>query len=160
MNLKPDETAFWNAYLNSVRDEESLHHAVVTAGYAGSPQITDDLLALYLAGKKTAGSSLLEDYLATGDPLPRVGNFWICLNGRGEPSAILRTERIVMNKFKDVPVEIAIAEGEGDLSLEYWRRVHAQFWGPHLAGWKVSDLNEATVVTEFLTVVHRGSVNP
>jgi len=87
--------------------------------------------------------------------LPQVCNYWIFLNSRNEPSCILKTEKIVTHKFKDVPVEIAIAEGEGDLSLEYWKRVHGQLYSPHLASWGIKGIEEATVITEFFSVVYR-----
>lgn len=117
--------------------------------------MTDGLLSLYLRGIKTAGSSIAEDFVSAGDPLPQAGDYWIFLNGRDEPSCILRTERVVFNKFGEVPVEIARAEGEGDLSIEHWRRVHAEIYGPQLAGWGVPRIEEATVVTEFFEIVYR-----
>ena len=126
----------------------------VEASYAGNQLSTDQLLGLYLSGKKTAGSGIVEDFISAGDPLPQVGNFWILLNSLGEPGCILRTERVVLNKFKDVSKEIAVAEGEGDLSLHYWQESHRRFFAPFLAGWGVADIDEATVVTEFFRIVH------
>jgi 5-formyltetrahydrofolate cyclo-ligase len=155
MNLRPAEFAYWQKYLVSVGGDENLAKAFVSASHAGNAQITDEFLELYFSGKKTAGSSLMEDFLAAGDPLPTVGNHWIYLNSKDEPSCILRTEKVVRHKFKDVPVSIAIAEGEGDLSLDYWKRVHAELYQPYLQAWGVSDLNEATVITEFFKIVYR-----
>jgi 5-formyltetrahydrofolate cyclo-ligase len=146
---------YWNTYRASIPNKRHLQDVFVSAGYAGTPQITDELLALYLSGKKSAGSSVMEDFLTAGDPLPQVGNYWIYLNSSGDPSCILRTEKVVMNKFKDVPVEIAIAEGEGDLSLEYWRRVHSELYSPCLVEWGVKSMDEATMVTEFFKIVFR-----
>ncbi len=153
MNLKPTELAFWQRYVDSAGGKEEFEDAFVSSGYAGNPQITDELLALYLSGKKTAGSSLVEDFLSAGDPLPQVGSFWIYLNGKGEPSCILKTEKIVIHKFKDVPASIAAAEGEGDLSIGYWRKVHTELYTPFLKAWGISDLNDATVITEFFKIV-------
>lgn len=155
MPLKPNEQAYWEKYLQTLADEVKLSHALVTAGYAGNPQITDELLALYLQGKKSAGSSLMEDFQTAGDPLPEVGNYWIYLDSRGDPRCILRTDRVVTHKFKDVPPEIAMAEGEGDLSLEYWKRVHSELYKPFLRQWGIGNLDEATVVTEFFSIVYR-----
>lgn len=62
---------------------------------------------------------------------------------------------MVLNKFYEVQAEIAIAEGEGDLSLEYWRHVHAEIYQPHLKEWGVSSLEDATVITEYFTIVYR-----
>lgn len=152
-SLKPNEQAYWNKYLSSLLPEERPVNPVVTASFAGNAGITDGLLTLYLNGQKTAGSSLLEDFQAAGDPVPRVGNYWIYLDGKGEPRCILLTEKVVMHKFKDVPEEIALAEGEGDRSLAYWKRVHAELYLPYLKDWGIRDLDEATVITEFFKIV-------
>jgi uncharacterized protein YhfF len=153
--LKPLEERYWRKYLSTVAPEKIPEAPRVEARYAGNKLITDGLLDLYLIGKKTAGSSIAEDFQSAGDPLPKVGSYWILLKSNDEPGCILKTDRIEFHKFKDVPPAIAIAEGEGDLSLEYWRRVHEELYRPHLSGWGLSEINEATVLTEFFTLVYR-----
>jgi 5-formyltetrahydrofolate cyclo-ligase len=93
----------------------------ITAAMPGNEAIADELVELYLAGKKTAGSGLVKDYETAGDPLPKVGDQWTILDSRRRPRATAKTVRVEIHRFRDVPVEIAIAEGEGDLSLDYWR---------------------------------------
>jgi len=154
-DLKQNEKDFWQKYIVTLPEHERPTNPHVEAQFAGNREITDDLLELYLIGKKTAGSGLVEDYISSGAPLPKVGNYWILLNSRDEPGCILRTERTITHKFKDVPVEIAIAEGEGDLSLAYWRHVHKEFFRPFLSRWNVENIEEATVITEFFKVVYR-----
>ncbi|MGZ3809482.1 MAG: ASCH domain-containing protein [Bacteriovorax sp.] len=134
-SLKPHEKTYWENFLQTLSEDKRPKNAIVSAGYAGTPAITDSLLELYLSGKKIAGSSMVEDFLSAGDPLPAVGNFWIYLDSRGQPSCILRTEKIVTHKFKDVPLEIVIAEGEGDLTLDYWKKVHSELYSPFLKSW-------------------------
>lgn len=154
-SLKPQERQYWQSYLQTLTPDQIPTNAHVTAGYAGNPEISDELLELYLSGKKTAGSSIVEDFLSAGDPFPKVGNYWIYLSGIGQPCCILRTEEVVTHKFKDVPLEIAVAEGEGDLSLEYWRKVHSELYSPFLARWGVARIDDATVITEFFRIVYR-----
>lgn len=154
-SLKSVEQAYWESYLRSIPEQDRPIHPRVIAGHAGNAQITDELLQLYFEGKKWAGSSLVEDFESAGDPLPAVGDYWIVLDSQSQPRCILRTDRVVISKFKDLPEEIAIAEGEGDLSVEYWKRVHGQMYLPHLEKWGVKDLNEARVITEFFTLVYQ-----
>lgn len=154
MKLKSTELAYWQKFVSST-GEPNLNNAVVTAGYAGTPEITDGLLALYLNGKKTAGSSPVEDFLVTGDRMPQVGDYWIFLNSKGEPSLILKTEKTVLNKFENIPAEIAIAEGEGDLSVAYWKKVHGELYAPYLEKWGVKDIGELTILTEYFKIVFR-----
>ena len=153
--LKDVENKYWQDYLEKLPNSDVPLNGHVDASYAGNREITDGLLQLYFDGKKTAGSSIVEDFLSTGDPLPQVGNHWILLNSKDKPSCILRTERIVLHKFKDVPIEIATAEGEGDLSLQYWRDVHRKLYTPFLSSWGLVNLEDATVITEFFKIVHK-----
>ncbi len=151
--LKPKEQGFWNEYLLALPESQRPENPFVEASYAGNQNITDKLILLYLAGKKTAGSSLVEDLQHAGNPLPKTGNYWIILDSSGEPKCLAKTLKTAVYKFKDVPEEIAIAEGEGDLSLAYWRNVHSQLYAPHLQEWGIKSIENATVITEFFEVL-------
>ena len=153
--LKINEKNFWNAYLESLAPDERPESPFVQADFAGTLEITDELLGLYLEGKKFAGSSLKEEFLVCNDPLPQIGNYWIVLNSRCEPKCILKTIKITDNKFKHVPKEVAEAEGEGDLSLNYWQQAHRAFYKPFLKEWGVENLDEATVITEYFKMVYK-----
>jgi uncharacterized protein YhfF len=96
--------------------------------FGGTPEQADELLALVLAGAKTATASALWDYEAESDPLPEVGRLDIVLDGRGRPRALLRTTDVAVQSFDEVSADHAYREGEGDRSLAYWRRVHEDFF--------------------------------
>jgi len=155
LKLKEVEIAFWNSYIKTLSLQCLPVNPWVEAAPAGNAGITDSLLQLYLDGKKCAGSSVVEDFLTNGDPVPKVGNYWIVLNSKGEPTLILKTDKVVINKFRDVPEEIAIAEGEGDLSLNFWRMVHARFFEPNLEKWGIKHIDDATIITEYFKLVHK-----
>lgn len=115
--LKPKEKLFWQQYLETLPKGKRPRAPDVSVDFCGNREITDELLVLYLLGKKTTGSGIVKDYESAGDPLPRVGGYWIILDSRDNSRCIVRTVRVVTNRFKDIPEEIAIAEGEGDLSV-------------------------------------------
>lgn len=152
-NLKPTERIFFEKYLDSLLHEERLKISHVSAGVAGNLEMADSLLNLYLNGKKTAGSSLLEDYLSAGDPLPKSGNHWIILDSHQVPRCIVRTVKVEQYRFNEIPESVAVAEGEGDFSLRYWREAHRSFFTPFLSSLKIAVLEEAQVIVEFLEVV-------
>ena len=54
-----------------------------------------------------------------------------------------------------MPEEVAIAEGEGDLSLDYWRKAHIEFFTPYLKSWGVTELDKETLITEFFEIVYK-----
>lgn len=153
MNLNKEETEYLNSYLSTLTAKPD--PLFVEASIAGNEEIADELLDLYLMGKKTAGSSLLKDYMFSGDELPKVGNYWIILDSQKIPRCIVKTVRVETYQFDSVPEEVATAEGEGDLSLEYWRKAHIEFFTPFLSEWNITDLNKETLVTEFYEVVYK-----
>lgn len=152
--LTASEKAFWQEYLESLPPHSRPKDPSVEVAYAGNQEITDGLLALYLKGKKTAGSSLVKDFESNGDPLPEVGNYWIVLDSNSNPGCIVKTVKVAIHRFSDIPEEIAKAEGEGDCSVAYWKKVHQDLYTPHLASWGIRDINDAEVITEFFDVVH------
>ncbi|GAA1745785.1 ASCH domain-containing protein [Aeromicrobium alkaliterrae] len=90
--------------------------------------LADELLALVLSGAKTATASSLWDVEADGDPVPRVGDVSILLDGSGDPRGVIRTTQVRIVPFIDVDAEHARLEGEGDLSLSHWREGHEAFF--------------------------------
>lgn len=96
--------------------------------FGATPAHADDLLALVLAGAKTATASSLWDYESAGEPIPEAGMLNIILDGRGIPRALLETTSVEVIPFDAVSESHAFAEGEGDRSLAYWREVHEQYW--------------------------------
>lgn len=118
--------------------------------FGDSAEMADDLLNLVLAGKKTATSSLLMSYKEDNEPLPKVGDRSYIKNSKGEALCVIELTDVIIKPFKDVDVSLAIAEGEGDLSLKYWQEGHANFFG------KYCDFNEdLEVVSEYFKVLHK-----
>lgn len=99
--------------------------------FGATPEQADDLLALMLAGTKTATAGALDDYVAEGEPLPQVGTLAILLDGSGNPRALIETTRVDVVPFGEVDAEHAYLEGEDDRSLESWRRIHERFFTEH-----------------------------
>jgi len=153
MELNEKEFEFWSSYLDTLSEKPD--HPYVEVSIAGNDEIADELLELYLNGKKTAGSGLVEDYKQAGDALPEVGDYWIILNQAKIPKCIVKTKRVEFYQYDEVPHEVAQAEGEGDLSLEYWRKAHNEFFTPYLENLGIKDLNKAQIVTEFYEIVYK-----
>lgn len=150
MNEK--EKALWLKYIEGLPESERPTDPHVEVAYAGNAEITDQLIELYLQKKKWAGSGLVEDYQSVGDPLPKVGNYWMLLRSNGEVACLLKTTSVEFFKYQEIPERVAIAEGEGDLSVADWKELHGKFFTPNLEKWGVKNLDEATVITEFFSL--------
>ena len=99
-----------------------------TWSFGDSPELADELLELVLDGKKTATTGLYQEYLDADEPLPKPGELSIILDGSGVPRALVREREVKVVPFGEVTAEMAAMEGEGDRSLESWRRVHQEVW--------------------------------
>lgn len=100
--------------------------------FGAGPEEAESLLELVLSGRKTATASAAEPYAKQGVPVPVPGDLSIILDGAGRPRALIVTTAIEVVPFAEVGAEHAAAEGEGDLSLEHWRRVHETFFAGEL----------------------------
>lgn len=116
--------------------------------FGSDPQEADSLLELVLAGRKTATASAAQTYAAEGAPVPAPGDLSIILDGSGRPRALIVTTQIDVVPFGEVSAEHAAAEGEGDLSLEHWRRVHEPFIRAELAAHGLPFDESSEVVVE------------
>jgi len=91
--------------------------------YGGAPEEADALLALTLEGRKTATC-----WAARHGQFTHVGKRALLCDSAGRHRAIVETVSLELKRFCDVDEAWARAEGEGDLSLDYWRRVHRAFF--------------------------------
>jgi len=96
--------------------------------FGAGPEQADELLGLVLAGTKTATAGALWDYEAEGEDLPDIGALSIVLDSTGRPRALIETTEVQVVPFDEITDEQARLEGEGDLSLEYWRDAHQRFF--------------------------------
>ena len=97
-------------------------------GYGDSEALSEELLELIRQGRKRAGTSLLWAMEAENEHLPRAGDIEVVLDHRNEPALITRIVQVNVVPYSEVTAEYAAIEGEGDGSLEYWRRAHWAFF--------------------------------
>lgn len=97
-------------------------------GFGASPADADSLGKLVVEGNKRATAGLAVSYEAEGEAPPRPGDVSVVVNGKGRPIAVIRTTDVTVLPFNTVTPEMAAEEGEGDLSLAYWRKGHRKFF--------------------------------
>ncbi|MUO80489.1 ASCH domain-containing protein [Agrobacterium vitis] len=109
-------------------DLPGAYRNAVTFAFGDTPELADQLLALVLAGKKTATCGALRDFGPKGEPLPVVGRRDVVLDGVGRPAAVIETVEVTIRRFDAVDAEFAHDEGEDDQSLESWRVGHEAYF--------------------------------
>ena len=92
----------------------------------------DKLLNLVLSGKKRATSSLYDSYKRKKISLPKVGEKSIIKDSKNIPRCLIITTRVSIKSFGKITTSFASKEGEGNRSLNYWRKVHKKFFQKRL----------------------------
>ena len=91
--------------------------------FGDSPEMADELLALVLAGKKTATVSILLE----GEQAPAVGDLSLVLDGHGTPACVIKTVHLETVKFCDLTWDMVKLEGE-DETFEQWKAGNIRYW--------------------------------
>lgn len=113
----------------------------------------DEIAALILDGRKRATATLAAGYLASGDPFPPLGAYWVCCDGAGRPRAVLRTTELRLGPFHSVDTRFARDEGEGDRSLQTWLDGHRRSYERQCARIGVEFSEDLEVCFERFTCV-------
>ena len=92
--------------------------------FGDNPGLASELASLVTDGTKTATCMTVDD-----PSRPRPGERWVVLDGRGEPACVIETLEVVERRFDEVDAEFARQEGEGDRTLDSWRRDHRIYFG-------------------------------
>jgi uncharacterized protein YhfF len=113
----------------------------------------DELVELVLAGRKKATAGALWSYEAEGESVPQPGDFSVVTDWSGAARCVIRTTAVEVVPFEAVSPEFAAAEGEGDLSLAFWREAHWAAFSREFEGTDRSPAPDMLVVCERLEVV-------
>lgn len=126
---KSEIERYWYAFLSSQpSNSKYFGKSYVAEGFGDNPKLADDLGHLVASGEKTGTCSALWEWEAEGNPIPQPGLITIVLDGIGQPICIIEITDVLVCRFNAVDEEFAHAEGEGDLSLEYWREAHTKYF--------------------------------
>ena len=102
--------------------------------YFGDNQAdADGLVELVLSGEKRATAGALWAFESDGTPLPQPGDLAVVTDWAGVAKCIIRTTDVTVVPYHEVSESFAAAEGEGDLSLAFWRQVHWPYFGREMS---------------------------
>lgn len=145
----------WENYLESIGESPNRANKKYTAWhFCDNEQDANELVELVVQGIKKATASLYLSY-SNEDELPKVGDLSIIINWDNEAQCIIKTTQIDIVPYKDVTEEFAATEGEGDKSLEYWRRAHWNYFSREVKEIGKEPTDDMLVVCEKFEVVFK-----
>ncbi len=141
----------WAAYRDAhpeVSDEPPIAET-----FGDSPELADELLQFVLDGPKRATAAMVAEYVAEGEPLPRLGGHWIACDGTGVPRVVLRSVELRLGPLSSVDEQFAWDEGEYDRTLTTWLDGHRRYFRRACATLGVDFSDEIEVCFERFHVV-------
>lgn len=146
-------TDFWNQACDAVPGlprgaEYQVWH------FGDSAALARDLADLILHGRKRATAGLLWDAEIDPNAMPEPGGYSVITDYGGTPLMVLRTAQVETRPFFAVDADFATAEGEGDLSLAFWRAAHWDYFSRRCAALGRTASEEMPVILERFELVY------
>ena len=119
--------------------------------YGDSQALSDEIVALVRAGRKTATCGALRDFEAGGEAMPTVGRRDVALGWDGAPALAVETLEVEVRRFDEVDEAFAMDEGAFG-GLADWREGHRRYFERN-GGWSPDMM---LVCERFRMVEHFG----
>jgi uncharacterized protein YhfF len=147
---------FWQSYLSTLPEDSPVRSESYEAeSWGDNPQLADELAALIMAGTKTATCSALWEWEIEGEAIPTIGLKTILLNSALQPLCVLETTEVTLRAYQEVDAAFARDEGEGDLSLDFWREAHWRFFSRTLGKIGKEPTMDMPLVCERFRVIYK-----
>ncbi|MBJ6368693.1 ASCH domain-containing protein [Snuella sedimenti] len=144
--------ALWQGFIQNNPEYKNKPLPVVC--YFCDNQLDADTCAqLTVEGIKQATSTSLWWFETYKEPLPQNGDLYIITNWNGQAKAIIQTTKVEQVPFKDITPEYAHIEGEGDKSLDYWKKVHWDYYGREMKAKGSEPTEDMIIVCEYFKTV-------
>jgi uncharacterized protein YhfF len=123
--------------------------------FCDTEDCANSLAELVKKGIKRGTTSLLRWYEPGGEPLPVAGDLNVITDWNGIDQCITRTVKVTLLPFRDVGEELAFIEGEGDKSLDHWRKAHISFFTRELKAINLEFTEDMMVVFEEFEMIYK-----
>lgn len=149
------QNKFLEKYLKSLNAKEGIKHPNTIVSYFCADEENANICSdLVLRGEKTSTCSMKYWYESGLEPMPEVGNLQVVTDWDGNPTSIIEITDVSECKFCDVTAQFAALEGEGDKSLEWWRKVHWDFFSIECEELGIKPSDDMVLVLEKFKVVY------
>jgi uncharacterized protein YhfF len=127
MNESDKVMAFWKQFCENNLGM-NLNCPYQVWHFGDNRSLADQLCELVLQGRKKATACLVWEAELDPNNAPVLNGYSVITDFDGNPKCIIKTTEIRIMPFKEVDEEFAADEGEGDLSLGFWRQVHWDYF--------------------------------
>ncbi|MFX0555867.1 ASCH domain-containing protein [Maribacter sp. CXY002] len=122
----------WGDYLDK-HLEHAFHEAPQVIHFYDNEEDANTYARLTKQGIKKAISDSLLGLQFRNEPLPKIGDFKVVTNWKGEAQCIIQIKSVKLKPYFSIDAAYAKLEGEGDQSLSHWKKTHWDYYTRELA---------------------------
>jgi uncharacterized protein YhfF len=150
---KKSVEVLWNKYISENPEKKNLK-TPLSFYFSDSEFDANDCADLVAKGIKKATATSLWWFEKNNEPLPKVGNQYIITDWNGNAKAVIETTKIEQVAYNRITSEFAEIEGEGDKSLEYWKKVHKDYYTREMKPFNEQFHENMIIVCEQFKIVY------
>lgn len=155
MAVPPRYREFWESFART-RAVDPTPRFLEAFYFDDNEPSANELAELVIEGRKRATAGLLWAHDSENKRIAEPGDLSIVTDFSGNEVCVIETTRVDIVPFSEVSEDFAATEGEGDGSLEYWRRAHEAFFARECKRIGRTPEPDMPVVCERFEVVFTG----
>ena len=151
--MKTKIKLFWesfisiNPYYKNKKIPESFY-------FCDNERDANDCAKLVIQKEKQATAPSLWSFQVNNEELPKVGELNIVTDWNRTPIAIIITTEIKLTPYNKINIQFAVLEGEGDKSLNYWKRVHKDYYTREMKGSQDNFSEDMIIVCQYFKTIY------
>lgn len=153
-NNKKSVELLWEKFLKE-NPENKLKEKPISFYFCDNEKDANECAELVVKGIKQATATSLWWYEKNNENLPKEGDQYIITDWNGNAKAIIETTKVAPTPYNEITAEFARIEGEGDKSLEYWKKVHIAYYTREMEPYGEKFTEDMIIICEHFKTIYR-----
>jgi len=145
--------SLWNDFLKENPSNKTKQQPVAYY-FCDNKKDANECAELVVKSIKQATATSLWWYEKHKEPLPKIGDLHVITDWNGNARAIIEILKVVLKPYNKITADFAEIEGEGDKSLEYWQKVHKDYFTKEMKPYGDKFSNDMTIVCEYFKTIY------
>ena len=142
----------WNDFLDEYPNNKTKDKPI-SFYFCDNEKDANECAELVVKKIKQATATSLWWFEKNNEALPKVGDQYIVTDWSGNAKAIIETIKVELTPYNNITSEFAKSEGEGDKSLEYWKKVHQAYYSREMQPYNEKFNENMIIICEYFKTI-------
>ena len=142
----------WNDFLDKYPSNKTKDKPI-SFYFCDNEKDANECAELVVKEIKQATATSLWWFEKNNEALPKVGDQYIITDWSGSAKAIIETIKVELTPYNKITSDFAKSEGEGDKSLEYWKKVHQAYYSREMQPYNERFNENMIIICEYFKTI-------